>query len=260
MNCSITTIVLFDINNEVEGYQGIIRDNTKQKENEQQLLRAEKLGMTGRLARSIAHEVRNPLTNINLSLEQLMAEFQDNEDALMYSEIIKRNSDRINNLITELLNSAKPTSVVMDSIEIDDLIPKVIELAADRIKLQKISLKTELNCNKITANIDEEQMKIALLNIIINAIEAMPPDRQGELTISTCMENNQISISIADNGEGIEKDKLNNLFDAFYTGKRTGMGLGLTTTQNIINAHEAKIVVESEKGVGTKFTILIKPN
>ena len=103
-------------------------------------------------------------------------------------------------------------------------------------------------------------MKIALLNIIINAIEAMPPDRQGELTISTCMENNQISISIADNGEGIEKDKLNNLFDAFYTGKRTGMGLGLTTTQNIINAHEAKIVVESEKGVGTKFTILIKPN
>ena len=260
LNCSITTIVLFDINNEVEGYQGIIRDNTKQKENEQQLLRAEKLGMTGRLARSIAHEVRNPLTNINLSLEQLMAEFQDNEDALMYSEIIKRNSDRINNLITELLNSAKPTSVVMDSIEIDDLIPKVIELAADRIKLQKISLKTELNCNKITANIDEEQMKIALLNIIINAIEAMPPDRQGELTISTCMENNQISISIADNGEGIEKDKLNNLFDAFYTGKRTGMGLGLTTTQNIINAHEAKIVVESEKGVGTKFTILIKPN
>jgi len=260
LNCSITTIVLFDINNEVEGYQGIIRDNTKQKENEQQLLRAEKLGMTGRLARSIAHEVRNPLTNINLSLEQLMAEFQDNEDALMYSEIIKRNSDRINNLITELLNSAKPTSVEMDSIEIDDLIPKVIELAADRIKLQKISLKTELNCNKITANIDAEQMKIALLNIIINAIEAMPPDRQGELTISTCMENNQISISIADNGEGIEKDKLNNLFDAFYTGKRTGMGLGLTTTQNIINAHEAKIVVESEKGVGTKFTILIKPN
>ena len=146
LNCSITTIVLFDINNEVEGYQGIIRDNTKQKENEQQLLRAEKLGMTGRLARSIAHEVRNPLTNINLSLEQLMAEFQDNEDALMYSEIIKRNSDRINNLITELLNSAKPTSVVMDSIEIDDLIPKVIELAADRIKLQKQVIKI-LNTN-----------------------------------------------------------------------------------------------------------------
>lgn len=260
LNCSITTIVLFDIHNEVEGYQGIIRDNTKQKENEQQLLRAEKLGMTGRLARSIAHEVRNPLTNINLSLEQLVAELQDDEDALMYSGIIKRNSDRINNLITELLNSAKPTSVVMDSIEIDELIPKVIELAADRIKLQKINLKTELNCNKITANIDEEQLKIALLNIIINAIEAMPPDQQGELTISTCMENNQISISIADNGEGIEKDKLNNLFDAFYTGKRTGMGLGLTTTQNIINAHEAKITVESEKGVGTTFTIIIKPN
>jgi PAS domain S-box-containing protein len=260
LNCSITTIVLFDIHNEVEGYQGIIRDNTKQKENEQQILRAEKLGMTGRLARSIAHEVRNPLTNINLSLEQMMEDLKDDEDAVMYSGIIKRNSDRINNLITELLNSAKPTSLKMDSVNIDEMLPKVIELAADRIKLQNISLKTEFNCNKTTANIDEEQMKIALLNIIINAIEAMKPDTQGELTISTCMENNKISVSISDNGEGIEKDKLNNLFDAFYTGKRTGMGLGLTTTQNIINAHEAQINVESEKGIGTKFTIIIKPN
>jgi len=260
LNCSITTIVLFDIHNEVEGYQGIIRDNTKQKENEQQILRAEKLGMTGRLARSIAHEVRNPLTNINLSLEQMMEDLKEDEDAVMYSGIIKRNSDRINNLITELLNSAKPTSLEMDSVNIDEMLPKVIELAADRIKLQNISLKTEFNCNNTTANIDEEQMKIALLNIIINAIEAMKPDTQGELTIFSCMENNKISISIADNGEGIEKDKLNNLFDAFYTGKRTGMGLGLTTTQNIINAHEAKINVESEKGVGTKFTIIIKPN
>tara|TARA_R110002049_G_scaffold218363_1_gene389843 strand:+ start:3238 stop:4677 length:1440 start_codon:yes stop_codon:yes gene_type:complete len=252
--CSITTIVLFDLEHEIEGYQGIIRDNTKQKENEQQLLRAEKLGMTGRLARSIAHEVRNPLTNINLSLEQMTAEMSEDSDSRMYSDIIKRNSDRINNLITELLNSAKPTKVVLTPEIFDDFIPKVIELAADRIKLKNVQLNLQLNSHPAKADIDEDQLKIAFLNIIINAIEAME-DKEGVLSVETKQEGESILIEISDNGEGIEKDKLNNLFDAFFTGKRTGMGLGLTTTQNIINAHNATIAVESEPSIGTKFTI-----
>ncbi len=252
--CSITTIVLFNLEHEIEGYQGIIRDNTKQKENEQQLLRAEKLGMTGRLARSIAHEVRNPLTNINLSLEQMTAEMKEDSDEIMYSSIIKRNSDRINNLITELLNSAKPTKVTLKPTVLDDFIPTALKLAADRIKLKGVTLRQHFGAAGLKANIDSHQLKTALLNIFINAIEAMD-DKAGVLSIETKAENNMLLIEIADNGEGIETDKLNNLFDAFYTGKRTGMGLGLTTTQNIINAHNATIGVESERGVGTKFTI-----
>lgn len=257
LNCSITTIVLFDLAHEIEGYQGIIRDNTKQKENEQQILRAEKLGMTGRLARSIAHEVRNPLTNINLSLEQMTSDMPEDSSDRIYSEIIKRNSDRINNLITELLNSAKPTKVELLPVVLDDFIPKVLELAKDRIKLKYVELKLSLNTKPNRALIDEEQLKIAVLNIIINAIEAME-DQKGILTIETKVDRNYLLIEISDNGEGIGKDKLNNLFDAFYTGKRTGMGLGLTTTQNIINAHNATIGVESELNVGTKFSIKLQ--
>jgi PAS domain S-box-containing protein len=252
--CSITTIVLFDLEHEIEGYQGIIRDNTKQKENEQQLLRAEKLGMTGRLARSIAHEVRNPLTNINLSLEQMTAEMKEDSDEMMYSGIIKRNSDRINNLITELLNSAKPTKVNLTPTVLDEFVPKALELAHDRIKLKSVKLHQRYGAEGLKANIDPNQLKTALLNIFINAIEAME-NKAGILTIETKVENRQLWIEISDNGEGIDTDKLNNLFDAFYTGKRTGMGLGLTTTQNIINAHKATIAVESELGIGTKFTI-----
>ncbi len=257
LNCSITTIVLFDLSHEIEGYQGIIRDNTKQKENELQILRAEKLGMTGRLARSIAHEVRNPLTNINLSLEQMTIDMPEDSSNKIYSEIIKRNSDRINNLITELLNSTKPTKVELLPVVLDDFIPKILELAKDRIKLKYVELKLLLNTKPTKTLIDGEQLKIAVLNIIINAIEAME-DEKGILTIETKIDSNHLLIEISDNGEGIGKEKLNNLFDAFYTGKRTGMGLGLTTTQNIINAHHATIGVESELGIGTKFSIKLK--
>ncbi len=254
MNCSITTIVLFDINHEIEGYQGIIRDNTAQKENEKQILRAEKLGMTGRLARSIAHEVRNPLTNINLSLEQMISEMDKDADEMVYARIIERNSERINNLITDLLESSKPSRVNLDDLLIDEIIPKVIDLAADRIKLKDIKLTSHLNCPDVRLHIDEKQLITALLNIVINAIEAMP-EESGELEVKTYCEDDVIFITIEDNGEGMNQETLNNLFDAFYTGKRTGMGLGLTTTQNIINAHNAKIEVESEEGNGTKFTI-----
>lgn len=254
LSCAITTIVLFNINHEIEGYQGIIRDNTAQKENEKQILRAEKLGMTGRLARSIAHEVRNPLTNINLALEQMISEMDKEADEMVYAHIIERNSERINNLITELLNSAKPTKVNLDDLLIDEIIPKVIDLAADRIQLKDIKLTSHLNCPDVRLNIDEKQLITALLNIVINAIEAMP-EENGELEVKTYCEDDMIFITIEDNGEGMNQEKLDNLFDAFYTGKRSGMGLGLTTTQNIINAHNAKIEVESEEGVGTKFTI-----
>lgn len=254
--CSITTTVLFNKDNEIEGYQGLLRDKTAEIQNAQYLMRSEKLGMTGRMARSIAHEVRNPLTNINLSLDQLKSEIPPESDGEIYLEIIERNSERINKLITEMLDSAKPSKLELIEIPIHDLIEKTLSLAKDRLHLKEMKLSLDYDQDIPAIPVDVEKMRTALLNIIINSIEAMEPFK-GHLDICTKRLGGECHITIKDNGSGMDKETLNRLFDPFYTGKTTGMGLGLTSTQNIIHLHQGSIDVESELGKGTSFTIKI---
>lgn len=249
----VSVIVLFDLDNSVSGYQVIIKDLTKERRGEQRLIRAEKLGMTGRIARSIAHEVRNPLTNINLAIDQLKEDIPNNESNLMYIDIINRNSNRINKLITELLNSSKPSTAIPVKQSIKKVIKEAILLAKDRLSLNDIELIEDYD-NDHNILYDSIQLKTALLNIIINAIEAME-EVDGVLRICLISQWNEIQIKISDNGKGMAKETLNQLFDPFFTGKSSGMGLGMTSTQNIIQQHNGNIDVESEEGVGTTFII-----
>jgi PAS domain S-box-containing protein len=251
--CEITSAVLFNLNYEISGYQLIINDLTKERKSEQRIMRAEKLGMTGRIARSIAHEVRNPLTNINLALDQLSDEFKAHESAQMYLELIGRNSERINKLITELLNSAKPSTLKIEPNSTKKLLDDTLSLAEDRLRLKGIELKRK-ETEDLQLPFDYVNLKTALLNIIINAIEAMPEEK-GELAINYYSSLDEVHIEISDNGVGIDEETLKQLFDPFFTGKRKGMGLGLTSTQNIIQQHGGNIDVESEVGLGTTFTI-----
>ncbi len=242
-----------------ECYQGIIHDITKRKLAEQKLMSSEKMAVTGRIARSIAHEVRNPLTNVFLSLEQIRNEVNDeviDKEALeMYFDIISRNGERINVLITELLNSSKPIQLTTSSYSINQVLDESLDLAIDRIKLKKLSLnKCYESSNLDTIVIDAEKVKIALLNIIINAVEAMESEK-GILSLSTVTKGNRCLITIADNGPGISKDNITKLFEPFFSNKAKGVGLGLTSTQNIILNHNGTIDVESELGKGTKFII-----
>ncbi|MEX2379780.1 MAG: ATP-binding protein [Vicingaceae bacterium] len=251
--CEITSAVLFNLDHDISGYQLIINDLTKERKSEQRIMRAEKLGMTGRIARSIAHEVRNPLTNINLALDQLSDEFKEAESAQMYLELIGRNSERINKLITELLNSAKPSSLKIEPNSVKKLLDDALNLAEDRLRLKGIALKKELT-EDVQIPFDYINLKTALLNIIINAIEAMP-EESGALSVKYFSSLDEAHIEISDNGVGIDEETLKQLFDPFFTGKQKGMGLGLTSTQNIIQQHGGNIDVESEVGLGTTFTI-----
>ena len=249
----ITVIVLFNLENKISGYQILIKDTTNEKRSEQRLIRAEKLGMTGRIARSIAHEVRNPLTNINLAIEQLKEDIPETESNTMYIDIVNRNSNRINKLITELLNSSKPSSVKPTKQSLLKVIKDAISLAKDRLNLNGMTLVEEYG-QDIEILYDSIQLKTALLNIIINAIEAME-GYKGSLKVSLISNWNEIQIRIADNGKGMSRETLNQLFDPFFTGKSHGMGLGMTSTQNIIQQHNGNIDVESEENVGTTFII-----
>jgi PAS domain S-box-containing protein len=252
--CSLSAARLVDTEGSLLGYQGIITDVSEKKKVQQELIRLEKMMMTANIARSIAHEVRNPLTNINLSLEQFAAEIAERGDLSVYLDIIRRNTKRINELITAMLNSSKPSQLSLSPGSLNDVLEKTLRMAADRIKLQKVQIERQFDSNLSDVLLDQDKLVMALLNIINNAIEAVEPEK-GTLSLRTWQDIEQEYVAIEDNGHGIEASELDKLFDAFHTGKRGGMGLGLTSTQNIINSHKAKISVESEVEKGTCFTI-----
>ncbi|MEZ0609719.1 PAS domain S-box protein [Fibrella sp. WM1] len=253
--CLISVWAVDDANGRPMWYQGIVRDITDQKKAQQELIIAEKLTMTGKLARSIAHEVRNPLTNLSLALDQLREELVGNEETQLYTDIIGRNVERIGALITDMLNSSKPRELDRQPQSLNDVVRDTLNLVTDRIKLKQMQLVTQFSTDDCTALLDREQVRVALTNILINAVEAMEPEK-GKLIVKThCIDDTQVCVEIRDNGSGIPPENVQRLFDPFFTGKQSGMGLGLTATQNIVNSHKGHIDVESEAGQGTLFKI-----
>jgi PAS domain S-box-containing protein len=234
-------------------YHGLIHDITNLKKAEKANLQVEKLGATGRLVRTLAHEVRNPLNNINMSVEQL-AHDPVSEEAPVFLDIIQRNSKRIGDLITELLDTSRPTELTFERCTLQAIMDESIAEALDRITLQRTNMQIRY-CNEvcdIMAN--KEKLKIAFLNIIINAIEAMPSGT-GELDIDISTNNGIHTVVIKDNGCGIPEDHISRLFEPYFTSKRNGMGLGLAATLNILQSHKAHIDVTSVVNKGTTFTI-----
>lgn len=218
-----------------------------------ELRRMEKYVVTGRIARVIAHEVRNPLTNINLACEQLQSEVEDNNNTQMLFSMINRNSERINQLVSDLLNSTRVAELSFSEASVNEILDATIELALDRIELKKINVIKKYDENVCRTSVDVDKLKIAFLNIIVNAVEAM--EENGTLEISTESYSNHCSVKISDNGHGMKKPEVDRLFEPYFTTKEKGNGLGLANSQNIILAHKGTIIAESEFGKGTSFTI-----
>ncbi len=218
----------------------------------------EKFAATGRIARTIAHEVRNPLTNINLAAEQLMSEMPANDENTGFLfDMINRNSSRINQLISDLLNSTKFTELNFTKISVNELLEQALKEANDRIALKNVEIIKKYSTDICDISVDNERIKIAFLNIIINALEAVENRPDGKLIVETKGEKDKCSIIISDNGIGMDKDALSRLFEPYFTSKPNGNGLGLTNTQNIILNHKGDIMVESKKGAGTTFIITL---
>jgi PAS domain S-box-containing protein len=233
--------------------QGIIHDITNLKRIERATFQIEKLRSTATLLRTLAHEVRNPLTNINLSVEQLKPEI-NGEDANIYLDIIARNCGRIDSLISELLDLSRPAEISLQRAGLQDIVHSTLAAASDRISLKNIKLELVFPDQTAFVMADREKLKIAILNILINAVEAVPA-QSGIITISIRKEGLQYRIFISDNGGGIPEENISRIFEPYFTSKTNGFGLGLAATWNILQSHRAGIDVSSQLGEGTSFTL-----
>jgi PAS domain S-box-containing protein len=240
-----------------KGYiQGIIHDITHLKRIEKANLQIKKLQSTAGLAKILAHEIRNPLTNINLAVDQMLFEKNDGESAECLT-IINRNSKRIDALITELLDSARSREIQLERNSLQAILNKSLSNAMDRISLKRISLETIFPNTPSYILCDHEKLTIAFLNIIINAIEAMAKE-DGRLLISINDEPRFYKVFIVDNGYGISAENLSRIFDPHFSSKTSGFGLGLSTTLNILEAHQAFTEVHSQEGKGTTFMLTFR--
>ncbi|HTI89356.1 MAG TPA: ATP-binding protein [Puia sp.] len=233
--------------------QGIIHDITNLKRIERATFQIEKLRGTATLLRTLAHEVRNPLTNINLSVEQLKPECLS-EDANIYLDIIARNCGRIDSLISELLDLSRPAEISLQRTDLQDIINSTLAAASDRIALKNIRLDLAYPGQPAFVMADREKLKIAFLNILINAVEAVPA-QSGVITISIRDESPNFRVFINDNGGGIPEENISRIFEPYFTSKTNGFGLGLAATWNILQSHRAGIDVNSQLGEGTSFML-----
>lgn len=229
----------------------------KNMNNELQELRSmEKFTATGRIARTIAHEVRNPLTNIFLATEQLKEVSGSLPETQALFDMIERNAGRINQLVSDLLNATKFVHLEFKKTGITQLLEETLDMAIDRIELNNIRLEKYYSDEILDVAVDKEKIKLALLNVIVNAIEAMEKNN-GVLQIKTKKQGRKCLIEIRDNGTGMDEDALQKLFDPYFTSKPNGNGLGLTNTQSIILSHKGNIKAYSKPGEGTVFIFVL---
>jgi signal transduction histidine kinase len=217
----------------------------------------EKFTATGRVARTIAHEVRNPLTNISLAAEQLQELITQNNESSMLLDMISRNSIRINQLVSDLLNATKVIELNIRPVSINKILDETLEMAADRLDLSQVKVEKNYATDVCHVVVDEEKIKIAFLNIIVNAIEAMEKGK-GILSLRTKNGGDTCIVEIEDNGNGMDEDTLQKLFEPYFTSKPNGNGLGLTNCQNIILSHRGNITVKSTLRKGTSFLVTLK--
>ena len=216
--------------------------------------RVKHVSSTYRLARTLAHEIRNPLTNLNLSASQLR-ELIKGEDAELYLEIINRSGERINNLITQLLHSSEQMEIKKKKVQLSDILKEIVEESKDRCKLKGVQLVESYKLSEeIEIECEPERVKLAFSNIVNNALEAVK-EETGKITVDYTPEYGFVVISIIDNGVGMDEETKERLFDPFFTRKAEGVGLGMTSVQTIITEHSGEIEIESDPGEGSAFYI-----
>lgn len=246
---------------EISGFILLFQDNTEVQKLESDVRQAEKMAAIGQLAAGIAHEIRNPLASISGSVELLFSLLKsqtDDEKKLM--NIVMKEIGRLNGLVGEFLDFVRPEGTPETQIHINEVVVSVCELIKMNRNLnQKVELVTDLQSQKVVLG-NFNKLKQAVLNIVINAYQAMEGKQSGKITIRTIDHPDKVVLKVRDEGVGMNENTVKKMFEPFHTTKKTGTGLGLAVTHKILEVHRAKVYVDSELNRGTEFAIEFPAN
>jgi len=215
-------------------------------------VQSEKLSFAGRMAASVAHEIRNPLNMMVMSSQLLQDKLPKEDPNRELVDLFIKNLERIDRLVTELVNCARPPRLKMANHNIHTMIESVINTVGQKCNTQHIKVVKDFYPKIPSIRIDREHIEQAILNLVKNAMEAMP--KGGTLTFSTHNDTDNLHLTISDTGKGIRDKDLIKIFDPFFTTKKGGTGLGLAVCYAIIGSHNGFINLETGKK-GTNFAV-----
>ncbi|WP_209124909.1 PAS domain S-box protein [Alkalihalobacillus sp. BA299] len=248
IDVSITYSPLQDETGQVIGFISVSRDISDRKRTDELLKRSDKLSVIGQLSAAVAHEIRNPLTSIKGFIQLFRDRIEKEYTDLMLSEL-----ERIEVIVTEFLSLAKPQANYFLEKDPTLILKNTLAIIETEALLNQIEIKSTIDENTPSIFCNEHKIKQVLINVLKNAIEAMP--NGGTLQIKMKNENPYVIIEISDQGYGIPKNKIQKLGEPFYSSKEHGTGLGLMVCFKIIEEHKGTITIDSEEGAGTTVSI-----
>jgi signal transduction histidine kinase len=243
----------------ITSYNDMVDKLSERKELEEKLKKTEQLSLIGQLSSGIAHEIRNPLNFFSLSIghikEWIMEGSQGNkEEMIKLLDNLTKEIYKVNELIHNFLFLGKPITLNLQRVSPEALIQEAISLVKDKVR-DGIEIKVSCKGGDLRIRCDREYMRICLLNLLLNSVQAMEQD--GVVEIECGRDGSFSYISVRDSGAGINREEMDKIFEPYYSTKKFGMGLGLAITKRFVEAHGGAIMIDSEVGAGTTIKITV---
>lgn len=251
--------VIATVLEEEDGARGVVvlfRDITEIKQLKKEIAQSQRLASLGSLAAGVAHEIRNPLSSIKGFATYFKERYRDNPDDSQTADIMVQEVDRLNRVIGQLLDYARPMTMNRRETAIQTVIQHALRMIESQAREKGVVIQTELQADVAAVLIDPDRIKQVFLNLYLNAIGAM--EGGGILSVALLsMTDRRIRIEVRDTGVGIDPKDLDRIFDPYFTTKSSGTGLGLAIVQKIIEAHRGEIQVASTPGLGTTVSVIL---
>jgi two-component system sensor histidine kinase HydH len=252
----VIAAVLRDDEGTLIGRIALFRDLSELQHQRNEVERSKRLAAVGSLAAGVAHEIRNPLSSIKGFATYFLQRYGGVPDDVKVADIMIQEVDRLNRVITELLEFSRPMALKRKETDLAGLAKQVLSTIEAQAREKEITVKADLPSDIPVINVDPDRMTQVFLNLFLNALAAM--DRGGILSVGIARQDERtLRVSVSDTGTGVRKEDLGRVFDPYFTTKPAGTGLGLAIVHRIVEAHGGEIRLESEPGKGTTFTIFL---
>jgi two-component system sensor histidine kinase HydH len=254
---AISATVLHDEDGTFLGHVLLLKDLREVYALRKEIQRNQRLASVGRLAAGVAHEIRNPLSSIKGFATYFKERYHNKPDDLQIANIMIQEVDRLNKVIGQLLDFARPVKISKKNVSLASLIQNSVKLVERQAEEKSIEIQTGISDNIRTAFFDPDRVNQVLLNLYLNSLDAMEDSGRLSVDVFAGEQNSELAIKVSDSGYGINREDLAHIFDPYFTTKSTGTGLGLAIAHNIVEAHGGRIAVKSDPGQGTAFTIYL---